>query len=107
MPANADTAGCSTAGTQYVASLAFVGTSAISVTYAEHWREACRLHADPDGDCRQLPDIPTWTGSHGACDNKYVPSNFRLKAFRLQIRAGGAFAPRPFLLGLARRSGAS
>jgi len=24
-----------------------------------------------------LPDIPTWTGTHGACDNKYVPSNFR------------------------------
>jgi hypothetical protein len=24
-----------------------------------------------------LPDIPTWTGTHGTCDNKYVPSNFR------------------------------
>src|SRR5579862_7954333 len=77
MPANETVAGCSTTQTQYVASLAFDGTSAISVT--------TQNTGSKPGDCvltltafvGSLPDIPTWTGSHSGCDAKYVPSNFR------------------------------
>jgi type IV pilus assembly protein PilA len=77
MPADADTAGCSTTASQYVASLSFDGTSAISVV--------TKCTGSKTGDCTliltadvsALPDIGTWTGTHGGCDNKYVPSNFR------------------------------
>jgi type IV pilus assembly protein PilA len=78
MPANIDTAGCSTSPTQYVASLSFSGQTGIisAVTQATGSKPGnCTLILT--ADTTALPEIPTWTGSHAGCDNKYVPSNFR------------------------------
>jgi len=77
MPADADTAGCSTAVTQYVASLAFDGISAISVVTQNTGAKPAECTLILTANVTTLPDIPTWTGTHGTCDNKYVPSNFR------------------------------
>ncbi|HTS22013.1 MAG TPA: pilin [Casimicrobiaceae bacterium] len=77
-PQSVDASGCSTLQTQYVATLTVnSGTGAISVT--------TRCTGSKTGDCTLtltpvtpgLPDITTWNGSHGGCDAKYVPSNFR------------------------------
>ena len=80
MPPDAATGGCSDVATQYVASLTFA-SPAITVTTK---CTGSKSGGSP-GDCvltlsanvGSLPDIPTWTGSHSACDSKYVPSNFR------------------------------
>jgi len=77
MPADADTAGCSTAVTQYVASLAFDGVSAISVVTQNTGAKPNECTLILTANVTTLPDIPTWTDTHGTCDNKYVPSNFR------------------------------
>ena len=80
MPADAAAAGCSQVATQYVASLDFNFTDDYGydpVYRLETRRLAGRLHPDASGGRIALPDIPTWTGSHSACDAKYVPSNFR------------------------------
>ena len=80
MPADADTAGCSTNASQYVASLSFTSPS-ISVitrnTGSKSGGSASDCTLILTADTTTLPDIATWTGSHGGCDNKYVPSNFR------------------------------
>ena len=75
-PANADTAGCSTLATQYVASLAVNANGVIVVTTALTGAKPaeCTLTLTPSGT---VPDITKWTGTHGNCDAKYVPSNFR------------------------------
>jgi len=77
MPANADVAGCSTIQTQYVASLAFDGTSKISVTTQNTGSKPGACVLELTAFTGSLPDIPTWTGSSTGCDAKYVPSNFR------------------------------
>ena len=77
MPADADTAGCSTRASQYVASLSFDGTSAISVVTQNTGAKPNECTLILTADVTNLPDIATWTGTHGTCDNKYVPSNFR------------------------------
>jgi type IV pilus assembly protein PilA len=76
-PADADTAGCSTLATTYVASLAVGANGVISVTTQATGSKAgdCILTLTPQ--TAGLPDITGWTGSHSACDSKYVPSNFR------------------------------
>jgi len=77
-PTNADTAGCSTLPTQYVASLTVAGTpSTITVTSNNTGAKPgeCVLKLSAQG---VIPDITVWSGSHtAACDAKYVPSTFR------------------------------
>ena len=77
MPADANTAGCSTAATQYVAGLSFDGVSAISVQTQNTGSKPNDCTLTLTADVSTLPDIPTWTGSSSNCDAKYVPSNFR------------------------------
>jgi type IV pilus assembly protein PilA len=76
MPADAATAGCSNVATQYVASLTFASPT-ITVTTKCTGSKAGDCVLTLTADASSLPDIPTWTGSHSACDSKYVPSNFR------------------------------
>ncbi len=76
-PANADTAGCSTLSTQFVQNLTVGGApSAITVTTQNTGSLAgpCTLTLTASNT---LPQITSWTGSHGGCLAKYVPSNFR------------------------------
>lgn len=80
-PQDADTAGCSTLATTYVASLAVNDLGVIVVTTQNTGSKL----GNAAGDCvltlsalfSALPDITGWTGTHSACDAKYVPSNFR------------------------------
>jgi type IV pilus assembly protein PilA len=75
-PGDVDTAGCSTVATQYVASLDLSGASIQVITRCTGAKpNECTLILT--ADTTTLPDIPSWTGSHGTCDAKYVPSNFR------------------------------
>ncbi|MEP7063038.1 MAG: pilin, partial [Betaproteobacteria bacterium] len=76
MPADAATAGCSSVPTQYVASLTFASPT-ITVTTQNTGSKSGPCVLTLSADVASLPDIPTWTGSHSACDSKYVPSNFR------------------------------
>ncbi len=79
-PANADTAGCSTLQTQYVSTLTVAAPGVIVVTTRNTGSKRALA-----GDCvltlkaqyAALPDITGWSGTHSACDAKYVPSNFR------------------------------
>ena len=80
-PADADTAGCSTLATTYVSALSVTGTGIIAVTTQNTGSKL----AGASSDCiltltplfSALPDITGWSGTHSACDAKYVPSNFR------------------------------
>ena len=76
-PSNADTAGCSTLATTYVASLTVTGNGVIAVTTQATGSKpaACVLTLTPL--FAALPDITGWSGTHSGCDAKYVPSNFR------------------------------
>ena len=76
-PSDADNAGCSTLATTYVANLTVTGNGVITVTtQSTGSRPAdCTLILTPS--IAVLPDITAWSGTHGACDAKYVPSNFR------------------------------
>ena len=80
-PTNADTAGCSTLKTTYVSSLTVTGNGVISVTTQNTGSKLsgaasnCILTLTPQFSA--LPDITGWSGTHSACDAKYVPSNFR------------------------------
>ncbi len=77
-PANADTAGCSTLQTQYVASLTVPANGLIVVTTQNTGSKAgCTAYLRSRRRTAALPDITGWSGSHSACDAKYVPSNFR------------------------------
>ncbi len=75
-PSDADNAGCSTIATQYVANLAVAGNGVITVTTVNTGSKSgdCTLTLTPSGT---IPEITQWSGSHAACDAKYVPSNFR------------------------------
>jgi type IV pilus assembly protein PilA len=77
VPPDTATSGCSTTPTQYVASLAWDGTSAINVTTVGTGSlpGACVLTLT--ANVSALPTIATWTGTHTGCLAKYVPSNFR------------------------------
>jgi len=76
-PANADTAGCSTIKTQYVNNLTVTGNGVIRVETRNTGSKSsdCILTLTPG--FAALPDITSWTGTHGGCDAKYVPSTFR------------------------------
>jgi type IV pilus assembly protein PilA len=80
-PADADTAGCSTLATQYVSALAVNANGVIVVNTVCTGSKSgggasdCILTLAPQFSA--LPDITGWSGSHSACDAKYVPSNFR------------------------------
>jgi type IV pilus assembly protein PilA len=76
-PTSADNAGCSTLVTQYVAGLTVTGNGVITVTTQSTGSKAgdCTLILTPTS--ATLPEISAWTGTHGGCDAKYVPSNFR------------------------------
>jgi type IV pilus assembly protein PilA len=76
-PADADTAGCSSTATTYVASLDVTGNGVISVNTQATGSKPndCTLILTPSFVA--LPEITGWTGSHANCDAKYVPSNFR------------------------------
>src|SRR5438128_70331 len=77
-PTDTASSGCSTLATTYVASLAVAnGTGVINVTTQATGSKAgdCVLTLTPTA--ATMPDITAWTGTHSACDAKYVPSNFR------------------------------
>ena len=78
-PADANTAGCSTLTTQYVASLTVNGgTGMITVTTQNTGSlpGACVMTLTPAG---VIPQFTSWTGSNDGvgCLVKYLPSNFR------------------------------
>ena len=81
VPADAVTAGCSTAASQYVASLSFDGASAITVATQNTGSKLAGAASDCTltltANVTNLPEIGTWTGTSSNCDPKYVPSNFR------------------------------
>ena len=77
MPADEVTAGCSTTATQYVASLAFDGVNTIHVVTQATGAKPAECTLMLVANTASLPEITTWTGKSGACDLKYVPSNFR------------------------------
>jgi type IV pilus assembly protein PilA len=80
-PADADTAGCSTLTTTYVSGLVVGANGVIEVTTQNTGSKL----GNAAGNCiltlspltAALPDITGWSGTHSACDAKYVPSNFR------------------------------
>jgi len=80
-PTTADEAGCSTLATQYVSGLAVATNGVITVTTVNTGSKS----GGSASDCiltlaaqfTAIPDITGWTGTHSACDAKYVPSNFR------------------------------
>jgi len=76
-PSNADNAGCSTLTTTYVNTLSVDASGVINVTTQNTGSKSgnCILTLTPTAS--SLPEISAWTGSHSACDAKYVPSNFR------------------------------
>ena len=84
-PKDADTAGCSSTATQYVAGLSVTGNGVIDVTTQKTGSKLagapkdCVLTLTPVPDNAGTPtELLTWNGSHGnSCDAKYVPSNFR------------------------------
>jgi type IV pilus assembly protein PilA len=78
-PADADTAGCSTLATTYVSGLVVAGNGVIQVTTQATGSKPgdCVLTLTPSLSAAGLPEITAWAGSHGGCDSKYVPSNFR------------------------------
>jgi type IV pilus assembly protein PilA len=76
-PTSADEAGCSTLATQYVAGLTVADGGIITVTTANTGSKAGDCILTLTAGTPGLPDITGWTGTHSACDAKYVPSNFR------------------------------
>jgi type IV pilus assembly protein PilA len=76
MPPDTANSGCSTTPTQYVASLSFASPT-ITVTTKATGSKVGDCLLTLTADVSALPTIATWTGSHSACDAKYVPSNFR------------------------------
>ena len=75
-PTDADNAGCSTLATQYVTNLVVAANGVATVSTGNTGAKPadCTLTLTPSGT---IPDITQWSGSHAACDAKYVPSNFR------------------------------
>ena len=78
MPADTDAAGCSTAPTQFVASLSVASTGAITgISTNTGANPECSLILTPTASSNDSATIATWTGSFGGCVSKYVPSVFR------------------------------
>ena len=76
-PADANTAGCSTLATNFVASLTVTGAGVITVTTQNTGSlpNPCVMTLTPNG---AIPQFTSWTGSNtGVCLVKYLPSNFR------------------------------
>ena len=76
-PTNADTAGCGTLQTQFVKTLTVTGSGVISVTTRCTGSKLAGGVLTLAAQYAALPDITGWSGTHSACDAKYVPSNFR------------------------------
>jgi type IV pilus assembly protein PilA len=80
MPADADTAGCSTTATQHVASLTVDGTSGAISGVSQNTGaspEECTLTLTPSFATGDPAHVATWTGTYDGCAAKYVPPNFR------------------------------
>jgi len=76
-PTTSDEAGCSTLATQYVAGLTVADGGIITVTTANTGSKTNDCILTLTAVSTSFPDITGWTGTHSACDAKYVPSNFR------------------------------
>jgi type IV pilus assembly protein PilA len=77
LPTDAGAAGCSTAPTQYVASLAVADGVITGVSTGTGASPECSLILTPTQSTTDTATIATWTGTFGACASKYVPSAFR------------------------------
>jgi len=77
MPADVAAAGCSTASTQYVASLDVSNGIITGVSQGTGASPECSLILTPTASTTDSSTIATWTGSFSACQSKYVPSVFR------------------------------
>jgi type IV pilus assembly protein PilA len=77
MPADAGAAGCSTAPTQYVASLGVANGVITGVSAGTGANPECSLILTPTASTTDSATIATWRGTFGACASKYVPSVFR------------------------------
>lgn len=73
-PTTVADAGCSTAGSQYVASIAVNKNIVVTTANTKAQSAECVLTLSPGGT---EPAITGWTGTHSGCDAKYVPSSFR------------------------------
>jgi len=79
-PLNEDQAGCSSAATQYVASLTVTGNGVITVVSAGTGAKPaeCTLILTPTLESGSTANISKWTGSSNTnCNAKYLPSGFR------------------------------
>jgi len=63
--------------TQYVASTAVATNGVITVTTVNTGSKPADCVLTLTAQFVALPEITGWTGTHSACDAKYVPSNFR------------------------------
>jgi len=81
LPTTLALAGCDTTASQasqYVDHLALGNGGAITATTRNTGAKAaeCTLTLTPTVDATRN-EITSWAGTHGACDAKYVPANFR------------------------------
>jgi type IV pilus assembly protein PilA len=76
-PSDADNAGCSTLATQYVSGLTVATGGVITVSTVATGAKPNDCTLTLTAQFAALPDITGWSGTHGGCDAKYVPSNFR------------------------------
>jgi type IV pilus assembly protein PilA len=76
-PVGPDQAGCSTLVTTYVAGLDVATAGVITVSVQATGAKPAECVLTLAAIFTALPDITGWTGTHSACDAKYVPSNFR------------------------------
>jgi type IV pilus assembly protein PilA len=75
VPTSAAQAGCQTTASRYMAALDVGALGVITAT-------SVNTGASPECQLTLTPtvigaEIPTWTGTFGACASKYVPSSFR------------------------------
>jgi type IV pilus assembly protein PilA len=77
LPTDTAAAGCSTAPTKYVASLAVATGVITAVSQNTGAPTECSLILTPTQSTTDSATIATWSGNFGACASKYVPSAFR------------------------------
>ena len=79
LPTTTAQAGCSTAPTQYVASLAVGANGVITGISNNTGAKAaeCTLTLTPTASTQDTATLATWRGNFAGCDAKYVPSAFR------------------------------
>jgi type IV pilus assembly protein PilA len=75
LPVGVSDAGCSTNSTQYLASIDVTNGQIIATTQNTGATPACTLTLSP-GTVTDAT-IPSWSGTYGGCDAKFVPSSFR------------------------------